>query len=92
MAVYTILSVDVLPECVQGNRHVAKASLMVDGAPGGVARIERLLAMAASGYAFVVAGDDESGADVAVTLASCVCGEGHVLQPGGLVDEYPARN
>ncbi len=91
MAVYTVLSVDVLPECAAGRRHVAKASLLVEGVPGGVAPIARLQSMAASGNTFVVASDGTPDAEHAAAFVPCACGAGYILQSDGLVDEYLAR-
>jgi hypothetical protein len=91
MAVYTILSVDVLPACAEGQRHLAKASLMVDESPGGVAPIARLLALRAQGSRFVAAGAAEAGAERPVDLVLCACGLGYLLAPAGMVEEYPVH-
>jgi hypothetical protein len=91
MAVYTVLSVDVLPECVAGRHHVVKASLMVDSSAGGVVPIARLQSMAESGDTFVVAADGAADAEHVAAFVPCACGTGYILQSDGLVDEYPAR-
>lgn len=91
MVAYAVLSVDVLPPCERGNRHVAKASLMAEGGAAGVPRIVELLAMAAHGDTFVVAGGGPSGTATPAAFAPCACGDGFLLDPGGMVDEYPAR-
>jgi hypothetical protein len=91
MPVNTILSVDVLAECEAGQRHVAKASLLIGHTPGGVAPIDRLIEQQSAGASFVAASPDGSGIDLPVKLASCPCGKGYLIRPAGLVDEYPAR-
>jgi hypothetical protein len=91
MATYTVLSVDVLPPCERGNRHVAKASLMVDGGAAGTPRIAELLAMAAAGDTFVVGGGSRPGSEIPAAFVPCACGNGYLLDPGGMVDEYAAR-
>lgn len=90
MANYTILSVDVEPACAAGQRHVAKASLLIDRTPGGVAPVTRLLAVQTEGAHLTVAPDGAAD-EVPVSLVACSCGQGHLLQPEGLVDEYPVR-
>lgn len=92
MAEYTVLSVDVLPPCEQGRRHVAKASLMVDGGAAGVVSTDELLVMATHGDTFVVAGGGRPGTERPAMLVSCACGSGYLLEPSGMVDEYPARH
>ncbi len=91
MSVYTILSVDVAPDCPMGQRHVAKASLLVDHTPGGVAPIARLIELQGEGAQFVAASLDGSGTDQPVKLAQCPCKQGYLVRPAGLVDEYPLR-
>lgn len=91
MAEYTVLSVDVVPPCERGNRHVAKASLMAEGGAAGVPRIVELLAMAARGNTFAVARGGPRGTETPAAFVPCACGDGYLLEPGGMVDEYPAR-
>lgn len=91
MAVYTILSVDVLPECQAGQRHIAKASLLVDHTPGGVTTIDRLIEMQTEGATFAAASLDGTSEDVPVRLSPCLCRLGYLIRPAGLVDEYPVR-
>ena len=91
MSIFTILSVDVLAECEAGQRHVAKASLLIDHTPGGVATIDRLIGLQGEGSSFVAASLDGSGTDLTVKLAPCTCGKGYLIRPAGLVDEYPVR-
>ncbi len=91
MPVNTILSVDVLAECEAGQRHVAKASLLIDHDPGGVAPIDRLIELQNAGTSFTAASPDGSGIDLTVKLAPCLCGKGYLIRPAGLVDEYPVR-
>lgn len=92
MAEYTVLSVDVRPPCVAGRRHVAKASLMMERGAAGVAPIVRLLEMAARGDTFMVGPLDPPGLQEPATFARCACGDGYLLEPGGRVEEYPARS
>jgi len=92
MAVYTVLSVDVLPPCLAGNRHVAKASLMVEGGAAGTQRIAGLLAMASAGDRFVVGTGGRPGSEAPAAFVPCACGNGYLLDPSGMVDEYPARS
>jgi hypothetical protein len=91
MPIITILSVDVLPECEMGQRHIAKASLLMDHSPGGVTPIDRLIKQRDEGATFAASALDGSGVDVPVKLSSCPCGKGYLVRPAGLVDEYPAR-
>ena len=91
MAEYTVLSVDVRPPCERGNRHVAKASLMAEGGAAGIPRIAELLAMVAHGDTFVVARGGPPGTETPAAFVPCTCGDGYLLDPGGMVDEYSAR-
>lgn len=91
MPVYTILSVDVQPPCAAGQRHLARASLFVDGGAAGIAPIAQLLTMIDASDRFVVGPIARPEAQVAATFPLCACGNGHLLAPAGSVDEYPAR-
>lgn len=91
MAVYTILSVDVQPPCAAAQRHLARASLFVDGGAAGIVPIAQLLAMADAGDCFVVGSVERPEAQAAASFTPCACGNGHLLEPSGSVDEYPAR-
>ena len=91
MPVYTILSVDVLPDCAVGQRHVAKASLLIDKSPGGVVTTAKLLDLAAEGARFSAPALDGSSPDLPIALMPCLCEKGHLIRPAGLVDEYPVR-
>jgi hypothetical protein len=91
MAEYTVLSVDVLPDCAAGRRHIAKASLLREGGAAGVPAIARLLEMAARGDTFVVGQLDAPESQAQAQFVECGCSTGYVLEPDGVVEEYPAR-
>ncbi len=92
MAEYTVLSVDVRQPCIAGQRHVAKASLMVERGAAGVAPIVRLLEMAARGDSFMVGPLDPPGLQEPARFVRCSCGDGYLLEPEGRVEEYSVRS
>jgi hypothetical protein len=91
VAEYTVLSIDVLPACEVGRRHIAKASLLRAGGAAGMPGMARLLEMKSRGDTFVVGPPDAAEGQTPTRFVMCACGAGYVLEPDGVVEEYPAR-